>query len=419
MYVIRAMIGLCLMGISFLPVRADELDLGVLIQEALKNNPNLSVLRARLTAFEAKVPQAGALEDPSFRFEVSNVPLSDFNLSSTPMSGNQFVISQKFSLPGKQRARERSAQFALDSVTWQLRDRELAIANAVKQPFFDLAYVIRAIAIMKKNRVLLQDLVRIARTKYAVGKGLQQDVLKAQVSLSALDTELIALRAKKQLAEARLNLVLNRSLQSPLDAPPDTIGLSGVLLMVDALQAQADKAYPSLKAMDQSILMWQAEVEVARRNVWPDMTVNLGYRQRLFMPNDPVKGSDFISVGIGMPLPVFGGRKQRQQIAEARANMREIEAQRAAERQQIHYEIQRLIIEARQHRESTELFRTAMLPQAEQSLASALSGYQVDKVDFLTLLNNQMMLLNFEMAYYRHVIEHEKRVADLEAAVGR
>ncbi len=419
MYAIRAMIGLCLIGISILPVRADELDLDALIQEALKNNPNLSVLRARLAAFESKIPQAGALEDPSFRFEVSNVPLSDFNLSSTPMSGNQFVLSQKFSLPGKQRASERSAQFALDSVTWQLRDRELAIANAVKQPFFDLAYVIRAIAIMKKNRVLLQDLVRIARTKYAVGKGLQQDVLKAQVSLSALDTELIALRAKKQLAEARLNLVLNRSLQSPLDAPPDTIGLSGVLLMVDALQAQADKAHPSLKAMDQSIMMWQAEVEVARRNVWPDMTVNLGYRQRMFMPNDPVKGSDFISVGIGIPLPVFGGRKQRQQIAEARAKMREIEAQRAAKRQQIHYEIQRLIIEARQHRESTELFRTAMLPQAEQSLASALSGYQVDKVDFLTLLNNQMLLLNFEMAYYRHVIEHEKRVADLEAAVGR
>ncbi|MYF16837.1 MAG: TolC family protein, partial [Gemmatimonadetes bacterium] len=188
MYAIRAMIGLCLMGISFLPVRADELDLDGLIQEAVENNPNLSVLRARLAAFEAKIPQAGALEDPSFRFEVSNVPLSDFNLSSTPMSGNQFVVSQKFSFPGKQRARERSAQFASDSVAWLLRDRELVIANAIKQPFFDLAYVIRAIAIMEKNRVLLQDLVRIARTIYAVGKGLQQYVLKAQVSLSALDT---------------------------------------------------------------------------------------------------------------------------------------------------------------------------------------------------------------------------------------
>ncbi|MDE2700578.1 MAG: TolC family protein [Gemmatimonadetes bacterium] len=418
MYAIRAMIGLCLMGISFLPVRADELDLDGLIQEAVENNPNLSVLRARLAAFEAKIPQAGALEDPSFRFEVSNVPLSDFNLSSTPMSGNQFVVSQKFSFPGKQRARERSAQFASDSVAWLLRDRELVIANAIKQPFFDLAYVIRAIAIMEKNRVLLQDLVRIARTKYAVGKGLQQDVLKAQVSLSALDTELIALRAKKQLAETRLNLVLNRSPQGSLGAPPDTIGLSGVPLTIDVLLAQADERHPSLKAMDQSILMWRAEVEVARRNVWPDMTVSLGYRQRVFAANDPVKGSDFISVGIGIPLPVFGGRKQRQQIAEARANLREVEAQKAAERQEIHYEIQRLIIEVRQHRESAELFRSAMLPQAEQSLASALSGYRVDKVDFLTLLNNQVTLLNFEIAHYRHVIEHEKRVADLAAAVG-
>ena len=420
MYAIRAMIGLCLMGISIsaVPLRADELDLDALIQEALKNNPNLSVLRARLTAFEAKIPQAGALEDPSFRFEVSNLPLRNVNLSSTPMSGNQFVLSQKFSLPGKQRARERSAQFASDSVAWLLRDRELAIVNAVKQPFLELAYVTRAIAIMEKNRVLLQDLVRIARTKYAVGKGLLQDVLKAQVSLSALDTELIAFRAEKQLAEARLNLVLNRPVQSPLDTPPDTIDLSGVPMTVDALQAQVDEAHPSLKAMEQSIMMWQAQVEVARRNLWPDMTVNLGYRQRVFTPNDPVKGSDFISVGIGIPLPVFGGRKQRQQIAEARANMREAEAQKAAERQQIHYEIQRLIIQAGQHRESAELFRTAMLPQAEHSLASALSGYRVDKVDFLTLLNNQMTLLNFEMAYYRHVIEHEKRVADLDAAVG-
>ena len=98
MYAIRTMIGLCLMGISIsaVPLRADELDLDALIQEALKNNPNLSVLRTRLAAFEAKIPQAGALEDPSFRFEVSNLPLRNFNLSSTPMSGNQFVLSQKF-----------------------------------------------------------------------------------------------------------------------------------------------------------------------------------------------------------------------------------------------------------------------------------------------------------------------------------
>ncbi len=419
MYAFRAMLGLCLMGVFVLPLRADELDLDALIQEALKNNPNLSVLRARRAAFEAKIPQAGALADPSFRFEASHVPLSNFNFGSTPMSGNQFVLSQRLPLPGKHRARQRSAQFASDAVAWQLRDRELAIANAVTQPFLSLAYVARAIAITQKNRVLLQDLVRIARAKYAVGKGLQQDVLKAQVSLSALDVQLIALRAEKQLAEARLNLVLNRSPQSPLGAPPDTIALSDVPLSVNALQMLADDARPSLQAMDRAIAMRQAQVEVARRNFWPDVTVDVGYRQRAFTANDPVKGSDFVSVGVGISLPVFGGRKQRLQIAEARANMHRAEARKIAERQQIHYEIQRLVIEAMQHRESAELFRAAMLPQAEQSLASALSGYRVGQVDFLTLLNDHTTLLNFELAYYQHVIAHEKRVADLKSAVGR
>lgn len=417
MHALRAMIGLCVMGISVLPLRANELDLDALIQEALKNNPNLSVLRARLSALEAKIPQAGALDDPSFRFEASNIPLSNFDLNRTPMSGNQLMVSQKLPLPGKQRARERAAQFATDAVAWQLRDRERAIANAVKQPFFSLAYLTRAIAITQKNRVLLQDLVRIARTKYAVGKGLQQDVLKAQVSLSELDAQLIGLRAKKQLAEARLNAVLNRSLQSPIGAPPDTIGLSPAPLAADALHKIADEARPSLHAMARWVAMWRANVEVAQRDYWPDVTLNLSYRQRGFAPKDP--GRDFISFGVGIQVPIFARRKQRQQIAEARANLREAEAREAAERQRIHYDIQRLVIEATQHRENAELFRTAMLPQAEQSLASALSGYRVDKVDFLTLLDNHMTLLNFEIAYYRHVIAHEKRVADLEAVVGR
>lgn len=407
-YEFRSIVGLCLIVLCALPVKAGKLNLDALIQEALGNNPNLSVLQARLAAFEAKVPQAGALDDPSFRFEASNVSLSR----------NQVVLSQKFLFPGKRAAKERLAKFAVGSVSWQLRDREVAIENAVKQPFFSLSYVARAIATTLKNRVLLQDLIRIARTKYAVGKGLQQDVLKAQVALAALDKQLIALRAERQLTEARLNLVLNRSYQSTLESPPDTIDLSIEPLSVVQLQKLADGSRASLKVLDQSILMWQAQAEVAKKNLWPDVTVNLGYQKGMFMPNDPVKGSDFLSLGVGIQIPLFQGRKQRQKIIETQANMRRVEAQRVVARQQINYEIQRLMVEAGKHRETAELFATSILPQAEQSFSSALSGYQVDKVEFLTLLDNYMTLLNFEIEYYHHVIAHEKRISDIEAVVG-
>ena len=64
------------------------------------------------------------------------------------------------------------------------------------------------------------------------------------------------------------------------------------------------------------------------------------------------------------------------------------------------------------------LYENQILPQAEQSLNSALSGYQVNKVDFITLLNNQITLFNFRINYYRIISEHEKSIAGIEAAVG-
>ena len=417
-YALRTLAGLCLVAMSALAVQADKLDLNLLIEEALKNNPDLSVLRVRLVAVEAKIPQVGALDDPAVRLEVSNMPLGRFNLNSTPMNGNQLMLSQKLPLPGKRKAKTRVARFATESVRWQVKSHELFVRNAVKQPFYELAYLARAIAVTEKNRVLVQDLVRIARTKYSVGNGLQQDVLKAQVSVANLAQQLITLKTQKRLAEVQLNAVLNRSPQEAVGTPPDTIDLSSVSLSPEDLQKQADDLRPSFKALDQSLMMWQAQAEVAKKNLWPDFMVNLGYRQRMATPDDPVSGRDFLSLGVGLQVPLFRGRKQKQQIVEANAYKQMVTAQKSAEKQMVYSEIQRLLIALQQHRESAELFETSILPQAEQALSSALSGYQVGKVDFLTLLDNHTTLFNYELEHYHHVISHEKRLADLEAVVG-
>ena len=62
--------------------------------------------------------------------------------------------------------------------------------------------------------------------------------------------------------------------------------------------------------------------------------------------------------------------------------------------------------------------RTAIIPQAQQSLSAALAGYQVDKVDFLTLLDSQVSLFDFDTDVYRHLTEAEKILAQIEMAVG-
>ena len=104
------------------------------------------------------------------------------------------TVSQRIPLPGLLSAREQAAEYAAGAAREVLADREGVIVNLVKQGYYALAFLDRAIEVTEKNRVLLKDLIRIARTKYMVGRGLQQDVLKAQVSLSALDDRLIRLK---------------------------------------------------------------------------------------------------------------------------------------------------------------------------------------------------------------------------------
>lgn len=411
------LIGMCLL-LTPRVAGAVAADLEGLIDSALAKNPGLKVLEYRLAAFEARVPQAGALQDPMLALDLRNVPTNNFDFNSTHMSGKQLTVSQKFPLPGLLRAKEQAAESAAGAARQTLDDRAGTIVNLVKQGYYALAFLDRAIEVTERNRALLRDLVRIAEKKYVVGRGLQQDVLKAQVSLSALQDRLIGLNTDRRLAEARLNRVLNRPMDFAVKAPGDVVP-TPLELSVEDVQRLALAHRPLLKEIDQAISMWSATEQAARRSGRPDLTFRLGYMQRAHVQPDPVSGSDFLSFGVSMNLPIFNGRKRDSQIAEAQANIRMVRAQKEDVSREILFRVEEICLEVDRHWKQAELFRTAILPQAQQSLESAMAGYQVDKVDFLTLLNNQVSLFQFEIEHYHHLIQREKKLAELEAVIGK
>lgn len=414
----RLILSTVLALLAILPIQAQQaLELDLLIEEALANNPSLSALEARWKADEARIPQAGALMDPMVKFELSNVPLSDFDFDSTPMSGKQLMVSQQFPYWGKRATRERIAVHRASAAGNSYLDGEGIIVNRVKQAYYSLVFLDRAIAITQKNENLLRDFVHIAETKYAVGKGLQQDVLKAHVTLSELRDKLINLRRMRRQAEAQLNTTLNRLPQQPIGQTPPFVATAFVY-DVEALQQLVIEQRPRLKAIEDDIERWQAAEDLARLGYKPDFAVNLGYRQRSFT-RDPVEGSDFVSLGVTFNLPIYRDRKQAQQVRESQLRAEMSREQYETVKQQLFLEVQNLHLDVQAHSEEAALFKTTIIPQADQALNSALVAYEVDKVDFLTLLNNQVTLFNFEIQYFRHVTEYEKALAELEAVVGK
>ena len=392
-------------------------ELDGLIEEALAKNPDLEVLRQRWLVELARVPQAGALQDPLLRFDLLNVPFSDLDLDSTPMSGRQIGLSQSLPWWGKRAARQRFAEQTAAVAESAMLDRQGTIVHLVKSAYFTIAFLDRALDITRENQTLLRDVIRIVRTKYAVGKGVQTDVLKAQVSLSSLGVELIRLKQQRGRAQAQLNSVLNRPPHSAVGRPTP-IAMTAFAGDADRLQKTAFEHRSLLRGIEEDIDRWSVAEDLARLQRRPDFEVSVAYRQRDFS-SDPVQGSDFISAGVRLNLPIHAGRKQDRQVQEAGHRRRVAVARYEAAKHNLLQRIRSLHVDIEANREQAELFAAVIIPQAKQSLAAAMVGYQVDKVDFLALLDSQVVLLNLEVAYYRHLAEHEKALAALEAEVGK
>jgi outer membrane protein TolC len=84
----------------------------------------------------------------------------------------------------------------------------------------------------------------------------------------------------------------------------------------------------------------------------------------------------------------------------------------------ISYTINDTLSQLDRRKKLIELYKGGIIPQAEQSLESAVISYRVSKVDFLTLLDGRMSLFNYERELYESQAEYMMKLAQLEAAVG-
>ncbi|HHL45230.1 MAG TPA: transporter, partial [Gammaproteobacteria bacterium] len=85
---------------------------------------------------------------------------------------------------------------------------------------------------------------------------------------------------------------------------------------------------------------------------------------------------------------------------------------------QVAAEIGRALSDYRRSAEQAVLFKSGIIPQASQTVASMLAGYQVNKVDFLNLVRSQITLYNYETQYWKALSESRQALARLVSAVG-
>jgi cobalt-zinc-cadmium efflux system outer membrane protein len=395
----------------------DPLPLNWCLERAQQTNPSIAADESAAAAAAHRVSPAGALEDPRFSYEATNIPVGDFDFNSTPMSGNQLRLKQKFPFPGVLSNREKAARAAASAATEDLEDRRLRVAAVVEGRWAELGFAQRALEITDANIDLLRQLTEIAETKYSVGSGLQQDVLRAQVELTRLLDERLRRMEAIRAAESQLAAVLDLSPQTLFPRTADLRDASP-LPEVAPLLGPLDETSPLLRALAERIDEAERLHRATELEGYPDFDLGVGYRIRQSAPGDPVGGDDFVAAGVTIRLPVNRG-KWREKAAERAALVRRAEAAYRDGRARLRGAVRTTFAALERADAQVALLETGLVPQTRQSLDSSRSGYQVDKVDFLSLIDSQVRLLDAELSLVRAVADRRAAFAALESAIGK
>lgn len=380
-----------------------------LIQEALARNPEIQAARQQWEAASKRVPQARSLEDPNLQVQWWNAPES-FNLGRAQ---NTIIgLSQKFPFPGKLALKEEIASRSAEMIEQALRAKERDLTARVKQAYYDLFFAHQAIQIHHEQIDLLKQFLEIAIARFRTGKGTQVDVLKAQVELSTLYQRLPVLEQQRDTAQAKLNTLLDRDPRFPL-GPPQEPHEGRFDKDLEELYQMATTARPELKAAELAIQRNERSRALALREYLPDFNVAF-QRFQNFQAND---GFGAV-VSVNVPFAFWTKPKYDAAVHEAAAGVAAARADLHTLENLTRFQIRDLLAKVRASWEVAVLYRTTVLPQAEQSVEAARAGYRTGRTSFLDLIEADRALREFQLAYWRALVERESRLADLEQVVG-
>ena len=406
------------------PTPPPELRLGELYGDVRRDSPRAAAARALVRAAAARIPAARRPPDPELQLGFMNYALPGLE-PMEPLGMTQLQLMQMVPVGGKLAISGRIASADASAQAERARDIEWELREDAAMVFYDLYRTDRQLEVARETLRLVEDIRRIADAMYRVGEGPQTDVLRANVEIARMVQDTVVMRAMRTEMAARLNALRDRAAATPVGTPalpafPDS------LPSLESLLHEAQAGRPMVKAGEREVDAAHARARLARREIWPDLTIGLQYgRQRVTMAGtDPAmpperKTQSMGSLMIGATVPIFARSRQLRMRDEMTAMERMAEADLAAMRAETRSRVAAAHASLVKARALTALYRNTVIPQAEATVTSALAAYRVGSVDFMTLLDDRMMVNEYRQELSALDAEHGKAWAELEMLLGR
>src|SRR5450755_3765689 len=252
--------------------------LPMLVREALENNREILAAQKRYEAARQRPTQASSLPEPMVSLGYNSVgnPLPGARLGRDVLANAGVMVSQEIPAPGKLKLKGDMASKEAQAEFQQYQAVQLAVISRLKQAYYRLQYSYAATDLLVRNRDLLEKLLKVTEDRYSVGRAAQQDVFKAQTQTSILETRLVKLEQERKSRAAEIASILNRAVGTPLGRPED-VKPKELTATLEELFAAARQNSPMLGRDRKMIERSELAVNMARKEYYPDVTLNAGY----------------------------------------------------------------------------------------------------------------------------------------------
>jgi outer membrane protein TolC len=384
-----------------------------LLDEAVQNNPDILAARRAWQAATQVPSQISTMPDPQVTVQHLSVgsprPFAGYSNSDFAYIG--FGVSQDLPYPGKLRLKGEAADRDAAVIRQKLESVTRSVLEQVKEAYLQLAYIQASLVVLDRNDKLLEQIEKIADARYRVGQGSQQDVLKAQLERTKLQLEVVHHHNVMQTQQALMQKLLNRTSGSP-NMTTEPLVETQLTYSVDELLGKVRTENPEVAGQQQAINRQSLQVEIARKDRYPDFNVQYQWQHT----SDQFR--DYYMVSFSARLPVYRRKKlnpeMNQAVEELNRSKREYESQVQA----AFFDVRSQYISAETASQMLKIYREGLIPQALATYQSGLAAYQTGRLDFETLLSAFMDVLNFDNEYWKALADHETALARIEQVTG-
>lgn len=386
-----------------------------LLEFARDNHPEFAALRLEAESAAARVEPAGALPDPTVRAELRDITNdgqdASANLLPARIGSARYVFSQALPWSGKRELRRELAGTGVDEARAQARAGWMELATRIKTTYAQHHVHSNSLRHARESLDLMRRIAEIARARYAGGLGGQQDVLRAQTEITAMETDIVMLEGDSAQASARIRALLGRPENVKL-RPPDVLRSlpPPSRLELGALEERLRAANPQLAAEDARIAGAEKSRSLADLNGYPDVTLGVAPTQT----RNRVSQWELM-FEINIPL------QQDRRDAERREAELRLDAARLRRQDALNKGLAAVAeglagLQAAQKLEA--LVIGSLLPQAELNLNAALAAYENGRADFAMVLDAQRQLRRARTDLVKARGDQQIRLAEIEKMLG-